>query len=256
MNVHHQRGPRSKSEQRLASARRFSNDEWISWRDNIFAIYDRMRAHRIPYEVAWKNASLAVLPDVYAPHIFTDSFWFAEQLPNIIGDKSLLEIGTGTGIISIACALSGARVVACDINPSAIENASLNIQRYCVDIDLKVGDVYQRIRPREKFDFIFWAHPFNNWPEPIDDPLLLTGMDYQYHNLKAYIGGASQHLNHNGRLLLGTGDSADLETIVLMAKENGYSINLLAQSKLPLVYGESAEITYLIFEFRELDKPA
>jgi release factor glutamine methyltransferase len=249
MNFQHQRRQGSNSSQRLVPARRFSKDEWISWRDNIFALYDRMRIHRTPYEVFWKSRTLTVLPDVYAPHIFTDSFWFAEQLPKIVGQNSLLEIGAGTGIISIACALNGARVVATDINPNAVENTSVNARRYGVDITARVGDVYSSVKSEEKFDYIFWAHPFNNWPKPVYDPLLLTGMDYQYQSVQTYLKGAKQHLNTGGKLLLGTGDTADLASILSFAKAGGYTERIIARETLPLEYDGNNEIEYLIYEF-------
>ncbi|MBI4066147.1 methyltransferase [Candidatus Gottesmanbacteria bacterium] len=231
--------------------RAFSAAERQQWRRNIFRIYDRMKARSASglYETRCSGLSITVLPNVYAPGFFTDTQWFAKELPPVINGGQLLEIGTGTGIISILCALNGARVVATDINLYAVENARLNIARHHLDISVRHGNLYDPIKANEKFDFIFWAHPFNNWETPVADMLLRSGMDYQYEGLKGYIVGAKDHLSRNGKLLLGTGDSADLKTIHAVAEDNGYGMKLLKETEMPLEDEGTTLIKYLIYEF-------
>ncbi len=67
------------------------------WLNGIFEIYRRMRekSNFGPYLVQFDDIAITVLPNVYAPGFFTDSSWFAHQLPDIVGGRSLLEIGTG-----------------------------------------------------------------------------------------------------------------------------------------------------------------
>lgn len=229
--------------------RQLSISERTSWHSLIFATYDKMRAPRCTYEIYWKERALTVLPDVYAPQFFTDSFWFAEVLPQIVSDRSLLEIGAGTGIISIACALNGATVTATDISPAAVRNTTINSQQQRVKIDCRIGDVYAPVREDERFDFIFWAHPFNNWTEPVTDLLLRTGLDFGYQGIRAYFAGASQHLSKNGRLLLGTGDSADLATIMRCAETEHFAATLVRDAELPLAFGAKERVRYMVLSF-------
>jgi len=231
--------------------RTFSDFEKAKWRSAIMGIYKRMRAQAEngPHDVVFGNITLTVLPNVYAPLSFTDTRWFAEQLRDIVGRKSLLEIGTGTGAIAILCAQNGSCVVATDINPDAVKNAKCNIERHHLNISVREGDLYEPITKNEKFDFIFWAHPFNNWETPVEDMLLRSGLDYQYESLKGYIRGAKEHLSTNGKLLIGTGDTADLQSIAETATEAGYSLKLLKEITMPLTEGSEAVITDLIYEF-------
>jgi len=232
--------------------RRFAPAERRRWVRQIYRIYRRMGAHAEPYEIKCNGLSLTVLPGVYAPLFFSDSEWFTAQLPSIVGQKSLLEIGTGTGIVSVACAMNGARVVATDINPLAVENARINSIAHKLRMPILYGDVYQAIEHHQRFDFIFWAHPFNNWPRPVRNMLLRSGMDYKYSGLKSFILGAKQHLTRTGKLLLGTGDSADLKAIWSFATTNGYEPpRIIRQVTLPLQEDQarSGQITYFIYEF-------
>ena len=233
---------------RRLPVRKFSQAELEMWRETIFDIYRRMRQRDTPYEAACGDIVLTALPNVYAPFFFTDSQWFGEHVSSIVGTGSLLEIGSGSGVISVICALNGARVTATDINPAAVENTRINAEKYKLDIDVRSGDLYSPLRESEKFEYIFWAHPFNNWETPVDDILLRSGMDFRYEGIRGYIAGAKAHLRPDGRLLLGTGDSADLETIEKIAIESGYTLKLLREATMPLELGLPNEITYLIYE--------
>jgi len=52
----------------------------------------------------------------------------------------VLDIGTGTGILSVAAARLGARaVIACDVDPEAVEVAAENLKRDGVDVGLFTG---------------------------------------------------------------------------------------------------------------------
>ena len=67
-----------------------------------------------------------------------------------------------------------------------------------------------------------------------------------------YFSGAKQHLRPGGKLLLGTGDTADLRMIHSLAKQNGYQHpKILRQASLPLEQHQENinEITYFVYEF-------
>ncbi len=231
-------------------ARRFTPAEHQAWYENIMGIYSRMRAKAKhgPHEVQFAGLTLTVLPNVYDPVGFTDTLWFAGQLTKIVGTRSLLEIGTGSGAIAIVCAKNGARVVATDVNPDAVKNTLLNAERCHLDISVRQSDLYAAIKPEERFDFIFWSHPFNNWDAPVDDMLLRSGLDYRYEGMRGYIAGAKKHLEKDGRLLLGTGDSADLQTISDIATEHGYRMSLVSEISDTLEPGRPAPIKLLLYE--------
>jgi len=230
--------------------RHFSAEELEEWHRRIFSIYGQMSSASRPYEVSLCGMTIIVLPSVYAPGYFTDSAWFAAELPDIVGSASLLEIGCGTGVISLCCALRGAEVTATDVNPLAVENTRLNARQQRLSIEVLGGSVYEALPREHRFDIIFWAHPFNNCDWVVSDPLLLSGFDRHYDALRAYIQGAHEWLAPGGRLLLGTGDSADLATIEEVASACGFLLEPLRSATMPLSEEGEAEITYLLLELR------
>jgi methylase of polypeptide subunit release factors len=221
------------------TSRRMSREEHKLWKEEIEQIYSAMieRANQGQYTATCGSIAIKVLPEVYAPGFFSDSMWFAEKLSTLVRHRSVLEIGTGTGLIAISAVRNGAtRCVATDINPHALKNAILNVQDAGLggQIDVRGGNVYEKIDDDERFDIIFWAHPFNWTRKKIKSPLRLSGMDYRYKGLEAYVEGAKQHVERNGRILLGTGDSADVVRLIRFALKNRFDVRVLCEEEIPL----------------------
>jgi ribosomal protein L11 methyltransferase len=55
--------------------------------------------------------------------------------------RRVLDLGTGTGILAIAAARRGARVVALDIDPLAIDAARANAERNDTHLDVRLGGI-------------------------------------------------------------------------------------------------------------------
>jgi len=224
-------------------------DSQKKWEQEVRNVFEKIKSHKKRYSINFKGVNICIFPNVFSPAYFTDSKWFAETLPKIVGQKSLLEIGTGTGIVALFSALNGAEVSATDINPDSIKNANYNFQEHNVQIKTYCGDMYEPLPPEKKFDFIFWNHPFNCGDNPNEELLLRSGFDFQYKDLKEYILKAHLHLKPQGKLLLGTGNFALLFKIKNIVKEHGYKINLLKKTKIPLAADSPINNDYRIYEF-------
>ncbi len=218
------------------------------WRQGIYDSFAKVKQHRQPYEIDVGHFDIVVLPDVFSPKYFTDSLWFAEELPAIVQGGSFLEVGPGTGIITLYCAEAGSRVTAIDINPAACRNTRINAERYRIPVDVRQGDVYDTLAPEEKFDFIFWNHPFNDWDESVE-MLVRAGIDPRYDGLRRYVGEARVHLAEGGSLLLGTSDMARTSVIEKIAAENHYRLTTLRSVDMPIEEGSDVWNTYFIYRF-------
>ena len=194
---------------------------------------------------------LVVMTGIFSPKYFNDSAWFAQEAPSIVGNHNFLEIGTGTGIMALNCALHGAQVTATDINPRAAMNAWINFQRYGIDAPVLIGDMYEPVKG-QKFDFIMWNHPFNNSDNPNEDMLHRAGFDYKYQSLDKYVSQAHRHLTQNGTLLLGTGIFADQDALQSIAANNGYNPELLRSTEIPMERGGKVMDRYMIYALRRI----
>ena len=93
--------------------------------------------------------------DVYPPS--DDSILLIESL-NVKKGEKILEIGCGSGVVSIHCAKNECSVTAVDINPSAVECTKENAQLNDVKIDVRESDLFQNVP--ERFDTIVFNLPY------------------------------------------------------------------------------------------------
>ena len=218
----------------------------------IREVYAKIKSHKKPYSINVSGVKIRIFPNVFSPAYYTDSEWFAKTVTKIVGKNSLLEIGTGTGIIALFVGLNGAEVTVTDINPDAIKNAIYNFDEHEISIKTFCGNMFEPLPPDIKFDFIFWNHPFNKGENPHEEILLKAGFDYKYKDLERYFAEAHEHLNSNGRLLLGTGNLALLSEIERLAAKYGYKMILLERIEIPNATNSALDIhsnDFRIYEF-------
>src|SRR2546427_12410993 len=85
--------------------------------------------HNRLYRITSNGFEIIVLPSVFHPKWHFTSEFFAEACAALIpghGDCSVLEVGTGTGLVALSAARRAKRVVAVDINPAAVKCAKIN----------------------------------------------------------------------------------------------------------------------------------
>jgi putative methylase len=76
------------------------------------------------------------------------------------GDRKVVDLGSGTGIIAFGAALAGMEVTAVEIDDKAIEKAEKHAEKLGLDIDFLRKDV-RNFRPEEDFDAVLMNPPFN-----------------------------------------------------------------------------------------------
>src|SRR5688500_18013732 len=78
---------------------------------------------------SYQGINVTVLPGVFHPGIFHSTSFILKYLDEQdLGNKKLIEIGSGTGLISIRAAKANAVVTATDLSLTAIQNTALNAE--------------------------------------------------------------------------------------------------------------------------------
>tara|TARA_B110000438_G_scaffold259984_1_gene269750 strand:- start:3173 stop:4582 length:1410 start_codon:yes stop_codon:yes gene_type:complete len=151
---------------------------------------------------------LNIPPTVYPPREDSD---LLDQALAELGSgqgKNLLEIGCGSGAISIAAGLRGWKVNACDINPLAVAATRGNAAKYGFDWKTKIkeggpGD-FGKWMPDQGVDVIAWNLPYIE-PEsgdrlgPMEESALIA-KDESAQLLKAI--SSNPHLLNEGGIIL------------------------------------------------------
>ena len=109
---------------------------------------------------------------VYEPA--EDSWLMVKHIPEFKG--SVLEIGCGSGIISLHLAQRGNLVTAVDINPKAVKATKFNSKENDLEIEVIEGDIFSSVKNRS-FGTIVCNPPYLPPTEKYDDPDLSLAVE-------------------------------------------------------------------------------
>lgn len=155
----------------------------------------------------------------------------AEDL--IVDGRDVLEIGTGTGILSILAVRNNARlVVATDINPAAVANARYNAAILAAGQKIDVrqvspesSDAFTVVNDDERFDLILSTPPceVSQVSEAMDHPF--TAPDFNL--IQSLLDGLPSHLKPGGRCLLSFGHRPGVKLLQQACLERGFDFKVL-----------------------------
>jgi release factor glutamine methyltransferase len=176
----------------------------------------------------YKDLVLEVPETVYYPR--EDSLLLAKIIEDEgMEERKILDMGTGSGFLSILMAKSNADVTAADINKEALQVAERNAKINNAEIKTIHSDLFEKIE--EKFDLIVFNPPY--LPEKMYK-------DIQYHGgkggrkvIQKFINKAADHLRESGKILLLISSITGEKEVKELFETHGYKTKILARQKVP-----------------------
>ena len=169
---------------------------------------------------------------VYIPS--DDTFLLAENL-EIKEGMSVLEIGTGSGLVSMYASLLTDDVTATDINYNALELAEKNFKLNNIDtVKLEFGDMFEPVKDK-KFDVILFNTPY--LPTGSDD-VIDDDLNYAFDGglngrkvIDRFINEVSNHLNDKGIVQMIQSSLSDNDRTLDMFDRNGFVAEIAESEK-------------------------
>jgi len=173
--------------------------------------------------------------NVYAPA--EDSFLFAENL-DVQEDDSVLDMGSGCGILGILAAKKARSVLAVDVNPFAIRctkrNAVLNGTFH--RMAFIQGDLFSPLQNLAKFTVVLFNTPYlpmfqsetRSWIE-----LSWDGGSSGRFVIDRFIVDVKKHLEQTGRVMLLQSTLAGVDETIQRFEACGMTAKTMAQLALP-----------------------
>lgn len=176
------------------------------------------------------DIELEIPPEVFHPGFFFSTQFLLRHISTIsLQCQRFLELGAGSGLISIYAAKNGARVTATDINPIAIDYLEKNASHNRVKLNIVHSDLFTQMAEQE-FDIIAINPPYyKKNPQAAKDYAWFCGENGEYfaalfYELEKFIYAGSQ-------VFMVLFDGCDLAMIKRLAARNNFCLQCVQTGK-------------------------
>lgn len=188
---------------------------------------------------------LIVPPTVFHPSFYRSSKVMAGFLGTLpLEGMRILDIGCGSGILSLACARAGAVVTAIDVNPEAVRATRVNASANKLPgrIEVFESDLFSSVDLHDKIFDIAIANPpfFAGKASGISERAWKAGEGLQYFH--DFAQGLRAHLDVRGKAYLILSSDCDIPLIFKMFRQFDYSITSVYSRRLMFEELEVLEI--------------
>ena len=173
---------------------------------------------------------IKIFPGVFHPGFFFSTKFLISHLKYYkLKNKNILELGAGSGMISVFCAKNFAEVTASDISKTAVENIIANAKLNNCNITAIHSDLFDSI-PNQNFDFIIINPPYFPKDASTESELAwFCGGDFQY--FEKLFKQLPDYLFPETIVLMVLSEDCSIKTIEAIAKKNNIEIKLKDRRK-------------------------
>ncbi len=179
---------------------------------------------------SYKSITVTVFPGVFHPGFYFSTKLLLKYLENAeLNKKYVLELGAGTGLISIFAANKGGFVTASDISLTAVYNIEKNVKMTNANVEVVHSDLFDDI-PHRKYDYIIINPPYyKKTPASEKEFAWFGGDDFQY--FRKLFEQLNKNIYENTNVIMVLSDEADLEMIKSIAGEFKFVLKEVVHKK-------------------------
>lgn len=174
--------------------------------------------------------TIRVLPGVFHPGFFHSTKFILSYLSGqSLRGRSLLELGSGSGLVSIVAAKAGADVVASDLSPKALENTRINANDNQVQIRLLHSNLFDNI-DKQRFDWIVINPPY--YARKVNSEADLAwycGENFEY--FRKLFASLKDYTHASSEVIIVFTKGADVAAIEKIGKENNCQLQLIKENR-------------------------
>ena len=148
-----------------------------------------------------------------------------------LNGKRVLDVGCGSGLLSILMARKGANVIAIDVNSDAVKIAKENAGKNRTDISGLVSDLFENVKDR--FDLIVFNPPYLPLEENETKDITYNGGLSGREVIETFIRNVKDYLNPSGRLLLVISSLTGEKEVIGLLESAGLEASVIARQKVP-----------------------
>jgi release factor glutamine methyltransferase len=183
-----------------------------------------------PRNYCYDTICIKVHPDVFPPHLTLSTKILLDFInPLDLKEKRFLELGCGSGIISLVAAKKEAKVIATDINETALEYLKLNASKNNLEVDIVKSNLFEKLE-NHTFDYIIINPPY--YPKNAKntkEKAWFCGENFEYfENLFFQL---PNFINENTFCYMIVSEDCEIATIKKIGVKNKLNFQLVLQKK-------------------------
>ncbi len=178
----------------------------------------------------YKGIKIKVFTGVFHPGYFYSTKFILEFLERqSLKGKTFLELGCGSGLISIVAAKAGALVTACDLSRKAIGNCQMNATNNHVTMTIVHSDLFGSI-PKQTFDWIIVNPPYYARPVQKEEELAWhCGEQFEY--FEKFFAALNDYRHPPTQIIMVLTLGCDLDQIFKIARQYQFQFQLIREKK-------------------------
>jgi release factor glutamine methyltransferase len=178
----------------------------------------------------YKDITITVFPGVFHPGFFFSTKILLKYIERIeLTKKYVLELGAGTGLISMFAAKRGGFVTASDISLTAVYNIEKNVKMTDANVEVVHSDLFDDV-PHRRYDYIIVNPPYyKKTPSSEKEFAWFGGDDFQY--FRKLFTQLGNNVYENTNVIMVLSDESDLAMIKSIAAENKFQMEEVFHKK-------------------------
>ena len=177
---------------------------------------------------SYQGINVIVFPGVFHPGIFHSTSLILKYLnEQDLTNKKVIEIGSGTGLISIRAAKANASVTATDLSLTAIRNTALNAKLNKAKISVVHSDLFTNVE-KTLFDWIIINPPYyDKDPKKDEDLAWYCGGNFEY--FQKLFAELKSFMSPSTEVIMVLTKGCDLKKIFELGKKAEFQFELLKE---------------------------
>lgn len=179
--------------------------------------------YRKPRAYKYQDIEVIVHPEVFPPHLTLSTKILLDFISELnLNNKSFIELGCGSGIISLFARKKGAVVTASDINEIALDYLKIASEKNKLEVDCIQSDLFENIN-QETFDYIFINPPYYpKKPKNIKEQAWFCGEHFEY--FEALFRQLKTYLSEENNTYMILSEDCDFKKISKIAAKNNIKL--------------------------------
>lgn len=183
-----------------------------------------------PRTFCYDNICIKVHSDVFPPQMtFSTNILLAFVKKLDLQYKTFLELGCGSGIISLLAAKKGADVTASDVNQIALDFLETNASKNNLKLKITSSDLFDNLQ-NQTFDYIIINPPYYpKKPKNINEHAWFCGENFEY--FEKLFRQLPNHMTVQTNCCMILSQDCDIKKIKSIASGNAIAFELISEIK-------------------------